>query len=449
MALRRQIVVPRTWTYLSRMSPVSRFAILCLILAAGWFLLWPDLETGVPTTSRRDLTFIDYEIGNVSFSPDGCQILIGTRQIVYLHDAQDGALLKRLWAVGYHSDWRTPTFSPDGRHFVTTPLSEAILWDLESGLQQIVFAGHAPRGWITSATFSSDGRRLVTAAEDNTARIWDTERAKPRPSWFAPIETRRAILTLAGHTQPLTSAVFNTDGRRVLTVSRLDHTARLWDADTGQPVAVFSSGRSEMLQAIFSPNGRRVLTLSNERVRLWDAEDGRPLLNFDAGAHFRSFSKAAFSADGHWIVTIGGAFTPYISLWEADSGQALRTTGGQSSTMPGRSSFLTDAQFSPDARRVVTTSNDGKVQLWDVSTGGELITLPGASASASHPAFSPDGHRLAASFFNDTVKVWQLLDGAPYHDSDAATLVRREVPDIVEWLTGRYRLARRRLGLAL
>src|SRR5215469_12539348 len=271
MPLREQIVAPGTRNYLSRMSPFRRFAILGLILAAGWFFLWPDSETRVPTTSRRDLTFIDYEIGNVSFSPDGRQILIGTRQIVYLHDAQDGTLLKRLWTVGYHSDWRTPTFSPDGRHFVTTPLSEAILWDLESGLQQIVFAGHAPRGWITSATFSSDGRRLVTAAEDNTARIWDTESAKPRSSWFAPIETRSAILTLAGHTRPLTSAVFNMDGRRVLTASRLDHAARLWDADTGQPIAVFSSGSSEMLQAIFSPNGRRILTLSNEQVQLWDA----------------------------------------------------------------------------------------------------------------------------------------------------------------------------------
>src|SRR5262249_27073884 len=149
-------------------------------------------------------------------------------------------------------------------------------------------------------------------------------------------ETRRAILTLAGHTRPLTSAVFNMDGRRVLTVSRLDHNARLWDADTGQPIAVFSSGSSEMLHAIFSPNGRRVLTLSNEQVRLWDAGDGRPLLNFDAGPHFQSFGKAAFSADGRWIVTIGGfftvtigrSFTPYISVWDADGGQVLRTTGG-------------------------------------------------------------------------------------------------------------------------
>jgi WD40 repeat protein len=451
--------LPGTRTYLSRTPPVGRFAILGLILAAGWFLFWPDFETALPTTTPRDLVFIDSEIGNIndlpsslSFSPDGRQILLGTPQAVYLHDAQTGTLLKRFWSLSYDPDMRTPIFSPDGRHFVTTPLSNAKLWDLETGLAEIVFSGHTPRGWITSATFSPDGHRLVTAAEDNTARIWDTEGATPHR--FAPIETRRAILTLVGHTQALTSAGFSMDGRRVLTASRLDHTARLWDADTGQPIAVFSSERREMIQAIFSPNGRRVLTLSAEQARLWDAGDGRPLLKLDAEGPFRAFGKAAFSADGRSIITVGGLSTtmrgrPYISLWDADSGQLLQTTGGASSTIPGPSSFFTDARFSPDGRRVATTSSDGKVQLWDVNSGGELVTLSGPAAVASHPVFSPDGRRLAASFFRDIVKVWQLLDDAPYHDPAAATLVQREVPDFVEWITGRYRLARRRLGLAL
>jgi WD40 repeat protein len=115
--------------------------------------------------------------------------------------------------------------------------------------------------------------------------------------------------------------------------------------------------------------------------------------------------------------------------------------------MVERSSSLTDAQFGPDGLRFVTTSNDGRVELWDAATGAKLITLPGVSATASRPVFSPDGRRLAVSFSHDTVKVWQLLGSPPYHDPNASTLVQREVPDIVEWLTARYRLARRRLGL--
>jgi WD40 repeat protein len=233
----------------------------------------------------------------------------------------------------------------------------------------------------------------------------------------------------------------------VLTFSRLDHTARLWDADSGQPIAVFPVGRGEMLQAVFSPSNHRVLTLSNGQIRLWDAADGRLLLSFEADPRLQPFRRAAFSADGRRIIAISGASTPRIWVWDADDGHILQTTDGQSSTMVERSSSLTDAQFSPDGLRFVTTSNDGRVQLWDAATGAKLITLPGVSATASRPVFSPDGRRLAVSFSHDTVKVWQLLGSPPYHDPNASTLVQREVPDIVEWLTGRYRLARRRLSL--
>ena len=36
----------------------------------------------------------------------------------------------------------------------------------------VAFAGHTQTGW--SASFSPDGRRVVTGSWDNTARVWDT-----------------------------------------------------------------------------------------------------------------------------------------------------------------------------------------------------------------------------------------------------------------------------------
>ena len=69
-----------------------------------------------------------------------------------------------------------------------------------------------------SAAFSPDGRRVVTASKDNTARIWDAE-------------TYQQIAVLAGHEGILYSALFSPDGRRVLTAS-WDNTARIWDAET-------------------------------------------------------------------------------------------------------------------------------------------------------------------------------------------------------------------------
>ena len=74
-----------------------------------------------------------------------------------------------------------------------------------------------------SAAFSPDGKRIVTASRDNTARLWDAETGKQIGE---PLE---------GHTNGVMSAAFSPDGKRIVTAS-WDKTARLWDAQTGKQV---------------------------------------------------------------------------------------------------------------------------------------------------------------------------------------------------------------------
>jgi WD40 repeat protein len=79
-----------------------------------------------------------------------------------------------------------------------------------------VLEGHTDR--VTSAAFSPDGTRVVTASWDNTARLWDAAAGK-------------ALATLAGHTDQVTSAAFSPDGTRVVTACG-DHTAKIWQVFT-------------------------------------------------------------------------------------------------------------------------------------------------------------------------------------------------------------------------
>jgi WD40 repeat protein len=79
---------------------------------------------------------------------------------------------------------------------------------------------HILRGHIqgvNSALFSADGKRIVTASDDETARVWDAESGEE-------------ILTLAGHKGAVLLAVFSPDGQRVATGSA-DGTARIWPLD--------------------------------------------------------------------------------------------------------------------------------------------------------------------------------------------------------------------------
>ncbi|TDG29566.1 hypothetical protein E2C05_17620 [Paracraurococcus ruber] len=240
---------------------------------------------------------------------------------------------------------------------------------------------------VHHAAFSPDGARLITASVDGTARVWDAG-------------TGERIALCEGHGDSVLHSAFSPDGTRLVTASE-DETARVWDAETGKQLAACEGHGGSVWHAAFSLDGTRVVTASVDgTARVWDAETGKQLAV--CKGHRDRVQHVDFSLDGTRVVTASGDSTARV--WDAG-------TGGQLVVCEAHRGPVWHAAFSPDGTRLVTASFDGTARVWDAETGGQIAVCVGHGGLVRHADFSPDGMRLVTASDDDTARVWDAGTG--------------------------------------
>ncbi len=329
-------------------------------------------------------------VSAVAFSPDGQRIVTGSEDTTAkVWEATTG---QELLTLKGHSV-TSVAFSPDGQRIVTGGRDwTAKVWEAASGKQLLTLKGHSDairsRGFFPPGqrvAFSPDGHRVVTTSEDTTANIWEAASGKE-------------LLTLKGHTNPISSMAFSPDGQRIVTGS--DYTAKVWDAASGKELLTLKGHSAGITSVAFSPNGRRIVTGSYGTAEVWEAASGKELLTLKG--HGDWIYSVAFSPDGRRIVT--GSYDQTAKIWEWASAQELLT-------LKGHGDRIHSVAFSPDGQRIVTGSADKTAKTWQAASGKELLTLKGHMVFIRSVAFSPDGQRIVTGGADNTAKVWEAASG--------------------------------------
>jgi WD40 repeat protein len=302
---------------------------------------------------------------------------------------------------------------------------------------------------VTHVEFSPDGKSVLTASQDGTARVWDAVTGEPR--FDQPL----------AHKGPINHAAFSPDGLRVLTGSA-DKTARLWDAVTGRPLAPELVHPYPVLQVGFGPLPRGpLLTVTGTRnavgftdnspptyreqrimtgtgpngvpqfttimvpagpggpVRrdphglalLWDdPAGGKPGQKF---SHVGWINHAAFRPDGLAVATANCSLdrSNGVRVWPLDG-----KPPADGLTLKEAFQVLYVA-FSPDGRRLVTAcgkadSNRGEARLWDLASGEQVGAAMRHQGMVTEAHFSPDGRLVLTAGLDGTARLWDADSGA-------------------------------------
>jgi WD40 repeat protein len=264
------------------------------------------------------------------------------------------------------------------------------VWDVETG-KRLTRLRHS--GAVTIIRFSSEGRRVLTASDDNTVRLWDAENGEPLTE---PLR----------HGGRIRSAEFSPDGQRVLTVSVGDN-ALIWEVRTGQPLAIELRHPIGIRYARFSPDGKFALTVDFGSIaRLWDPLSGELRTN-TVHLSLYSLTSLEFSPDSRRFLTASGENQAVI--WDLANGRRLNPPLQHPSTAPeGPSVFC--AKFSSDGTRAATVSTDGTICIWDFVTGALLTNLI-HGGYVNTLGFSPDGRQLVTACDARKAHVWDSTSG--------------------------------------
>ena len=262
------------------------------------------------------------------------------------------------------------------------PSQYVLLINTQDTRQRITVDGHTEP--VLSVRFSSDGGRLLTSGKDNTARLYKLDRQAQQGSGTESISVKESPGSpFRGHTWWVTAAEFSPDESEFVTASQ-DGFVRIWKTDGTGVSPRFSGHRGAVFAAQFvrvkNEEGDLVQKIVSagydRRLLLWSPEE-------QGEFKFQNLQK-------------GKPVIPEAKYQE----------------MLGHTGTVWSLATNADRTLIVSGAQDNLVKVWNPSTLSAMKTLRGHSSWVRSCLFGNDsqGEWLLSGSYDSTVRQWNIND---------------------------------------
>lgn len=358
--------------------------------------IW-DVETRNRIITMDDYLSKDYyhysiRYHTAAYSPDGRYVLSVSSfgKIIRLWDAETGEELGSL-------EGRQFEFFPDGRHLlsVSYDYNKLLVFDFETHkIKEIVINDSKDGSFVDAQAFINSSGNIVAMLKNGTRMIWDMDYLEYVKQMVAYDKVEYAS--------------FSPDGNRIV-AGLANGSVEVWDVSSGERLNVYY-GNGTIYEVMYSPDGRHILsvlssTSPDKMSTIWDVESGDVVCMIDG-------YRARYSPDGKYIVAISQKenektfqlISCQIVLYDAHTGAKIKV-------LAEYPHYIESVAYSPEGKRIVTTSNDNRIIIWDADTGEQLNQLLESTAFCS-AEFDPEGKCVVAGIYdNEMLMIWEIETG--------------------------------------
>jgi WD40 repeat protein len=383
---------------------------------------------------------IDAQSGQVSatfegVAPEIVAAIVGASGVpipVVLEDEMES-----VWAV--FADERLAAWAGRDRPAVASPLSRdrsrlvtlsderaAIVWDVEAQTPIARVVGED----VSRASFSPDGTRLVTGAEQG-ARLWDVQLVRTVNTFDVDERERSNDDIQPYSTGDIADAHCGPEGARLLTygLDRYNPPIPLvWDSIAGTRTPLkgdFEQWKATHFAASFTPDASHIIARLpyGTEQRVWDAKTGAELTG---SGTLPSSSSAAGDDTGAAKRLAVSPDESLVVVSEENTAELRRQSDDAVVAVLPHNDQVRDAAFSINGARLITASRDGTAHIWEASAGKLLDILEHEGAAVHCAAFSTDGDHVITAASDGVVRRWDVTQFQSF--DDVLALARRVIP---------------------